>query len=110
MSSYVTVWQYTCGHAQDIVHYRRVEDETVIKDVIPIATRCRACILRAVLSVVNPTITSLPESALREVREEIQGMGHDDMRRYFKALSQKVCRPSDAKEFQDALDELVACP
>ncbi|KAK8101389.1 hypothetical protein PG999_011763 [Apiospora kogelbergensis] len=109
MPSFTTVSEYTCGHTQEVVHFRQGEDERVVSETLRVTTRCRTCILRAVLSVVNPTITALSDSAIQEVREEMHGMGPGEVRRYFKALSQRVCRPSDAQDFQDALGEFVAC-
>ncbi|KAK7954646.1 hypothetical protein PG988_015340 [Apiospora saccharicola] len=109
MPSFATVWTYICGHTQEIHHFSRGDDSQVIKEALPVATRCRVCICRTVLSAVSSSITCLPISAIQEARGEIQGMSLDETRRYVKALSQRVCRPSDAQDFQVAVDELVAC-
>ncbi|KAK7911237.1 hypothetical protein PG985_013718 [Apiospora marii] len=109
MPSFATVWEYTCGHTQETQHLSRGEDSQVIKEVLPVATRCRLCICRTMLSAVSSNITCLTISAVQEIEDEIQGMTRDETRRYVKALSQRVCLPRDAAIFQVALGELVAC-
>lgn len=109
MPSFATVWEYTCGHTQEIHHFSRGEDSQAIKETLPVATRCRLCICRAMLAAISSNITCLPISAIREIEAEIRGMTQDETRRYVKALSQRVCLPSDALDFQVALGELVAC-
>ncbi|KAK8040921.1 hypothetical protein PG994_013928 [Apiospora phragmitis] len=112
MPSFATVYEYTCGHTQEAVHFSTGEDDKVIRDTLPVATRCRMCLCRAVLSAVSSNITCLPLSAIREAKDEIfgeiYGMSQDDTRLYLKALAQRVCRPSEMEGFQAALGELVA--
>ncbi|KAK8017302.1 hypothetical protein PG993_013628 [Apiospora rasikravindrae] len=109
MPSFATIWEYACGHTQELHHASRGEDDKVIKEILPVEAHCRMCIRRVVLSAVSSTVTCLPLSAIREVKSELQGMGPDETRRYVKALAQRVCRPSDVEGFQVAMRQLVAC-
>ncbi|KAI8625581.1 hypothetical protein F5Y19DRAFT_489551 [Xylariaceae sp. FL1651] len=111
MPTFVTAEQFTCGHALETLHGSYGSDGVIIKETIPVPTRCLGCICHMVLGA--SCMPAIPRSYIRDLEGHLRVLtisANVTMKRELKLLSKQVQCLDDIDEFRKGVIALAGYP